>query len=58
MEYYIYLVKTGCQWRMLPKKFPKWESVYYYYRKWASLDIFEEHSRGWIMTGSSAETMN
>ena len=23
-----YLVKTGCQWRMLPKEFPKWESVY------------------------------
>ena len=36
-----YLVKTGCQWRMLPKEFPKWESVYYYYRKWASLDVFD-----------------
>lgn len=23
-----YVVKTGCQWRMLPKEFPKWESVY------------------------------
>ncbi len=28
-----YLVKTGCQWRMLPQKFPKRESVYSYYRK-------------------------
>ncbi len=36
-----YLVKTGCQWRMLPKEFPKWESIYYYYRKWASLDEFD-----------------
>lgn len=36
-----YLVKTGCQWRMLPKEFPKWESVYYYYRKWASLEEFD-----------------
>ena len=36
-----YLVKTGCQWRMLPKEFPKWELVYYYYRKWASLDVFD-----------------
>ena len=26
-----YLVKTGGQWRMLPKDLPKWESVYYYY---------------------------
>ena len=23
-----YSVKTGCRWRMLPKEFPKWESVY------------------------------
>ena len=23
-----YLVKTGCQWRMLPKEYPKWELVY------------------------------
>ncbi|WP_300905239.1 transposase, partial [uncultured Bacteroides sp.] len=27
-----YLVKTGCQWRMLPLDFPKWQLVYYYYR--------------------------
>lgn len=35
------MVKTGCQWRMLPKDFPNWELVYYYYRKWASLDEFD-----------------
>lgn len=35
-----YLVKTGCQWRMLPNDFPKWELVYYYYSKWANtLDL-------------------
>ena len=32
-----YLVKTGCQWRMLPSNFALWELVYYYYRKWCSL---------------------
>ncbi len=36
-----YLVKTGCQWRMLPSNFPKWQLVYYYYSKWASLDLFD-----------------
>ena len=36
-----YLVKTGCQWRMLPSNFPKWQLVYYYYSKWASLDVFD-----------------
>jgi len=29
-----YLLKTGCQWRMLPINFPPWESVYYYFSKW------------------------
>ena len=36
-----YLVKTGCQWRMLPIGFPKWQLVYYYYSKWASLEWFD-----------------
>ena len=26
--------RTGCQWRNLDEKYPKWESVYYYFRKW------------------------
>ena len=30
-----YLVRTGCQWRNLPKDFPKWQSVYYHFRKWS-----------------------
>lgn len=36
-----YLVKTGCQWRMLPKDFPKWQLVYYYYCKWTNLEHFD-----------------
>jgi len=31
-----YLVRTGGQWRYLPKDFPKWQSVYYHFRKWAT----------------------
>lgn len=29
-----YLVKTGCQWRMLPHDFPKWQTVYFYFSRW------------------------
>ena len=29
-----YLLKTGCQWRMLPKDFPNWKTVNEYYSKW------------------------
>jgi len=29
-----YLLKTGCQWRMLPKDFPKWQTVNDYFSQW------------------------
>jgi len=29
-----YLLKTGCQWRMLPKDFPNWKTVNDYFAKW------------------------
>jgi transposase len=31
----LYLIKSGCQWRMLPADFPEWGSVRYYYDVWA-----------------------
>jgi transposase len=37
----IYLVKTGCQWRMLPLNFAKWQLVYYYFKKWSDLEQFD-----------------
>ncbi|MFZ2486854.1 MAG: IS5 family transposase [Anaerolineae bacterium] len=30
----LYVVVGGIQWRMLPKEYPKWQSVYYYFRQW------------------------
>src|SRR5436853_152553 len=30
----LYLTVTGCQWRLLPREYPKWPSVYYYFRTW------------------------
>jgi len=36
-----YLVKTGCQWRMLPSDFAPWKLVYYYFSSWKKADIFE-----------------
>lgn len=26
----LYVVRTGCQWRMLPKEYPPWQTVYRY----------------------------
>ena len=37
-----YLLKTGCQWRMLPKDFPPYGTVYYYYNKWKCEGLWDE----------------
>jgi transposase len=36
-----YVVKTGCQWRMLPHDFPRWEAVYQQARRWQRAGVFE-----------------
>ena len=40
-----YLVKTGCQWRHLPKDFPPWQTVYGFFRKWRWFMAHEELRR-------------
>jgi putative transposase len=29
-----YVLKSGCLWRLLPRDFPPWESVYCWFRRW------------------------
>jgi putative transposase len=29
-----YIVVAGCAWRMLPHEYPKWKTVYHYFRLW------------------------
>ena len=41
VEGILYVVKTGCQWRMLPKDFPPWKTVYGYFRRLSKLGIWE-----------------
>lgn len=36
----LYVVKSGCQWRLLPHQYPCWQTVYYYFQMW--------QSKGWI----------
>ena len=41
-----YVTRTGIQWRMLPKEYPKWSSVYYYFRKWIKSGLWQQiHDR-------------
>lgn len=36
-----YILKTGCQWRMLPREYPPWQTVYYYFDKWKRDDTIQ-----------------
>lgn len=38
----IYVLRSGCSWRMLPKDFPPWAVVYRTFRRWQSRDLFEQ----------------
>ena len=29
-----YLLRSGCSWRMLPREYPPWQTIYYHFRKW------------------------
>lgn len=31
----LYVLKSGCQWRMLPSDFPKWSTVYFHFTIWS-----------------------
>ncbi len=37
----LYVTKGGIQWRLLPIDFPKWQLVYYYFRKWSQVSWTE-----------------
>lgn len=42
----LYLTVSGCQWRMLPKEYPAWQSVYAYFRRWCDDGTWQQiHDR-------------
>jgi putative transposase len=45
----MYLVKSGCQWRMLPGDFPNWKIVYYYFSTWKKKGLLEEIHESLVM---------
>ena len=36
-----YVLKSGCPWRLLPRGFPPWETVYWWFRRWRVDGTFE-----------------
>jgi transposase len=38
----LYVLRTGCSWRLLPKDFPPHNTVYRSFRRWQAAGLFEE----------------
>ena len=49
MDAIFYLIRSGCSWRMLPKDFPPWKSVYNQFTRWKQSKAFlniHDHVKG------------
>jgi putative transposase len=36
----LYLLKAGCQWRMVPREFGKWNTIYAYFKAWRQAGVW------------------
>jgi transposase len=56
----LYLVRTGCSWRQLPKDFPPWETVFWYFKRWrveGTLDGLHDALRDRLRDGEGRDPM-
>lgn len=37
-----YVLRTGCSWNMLPHDFPPSSTVYYYFRRWQRVGVWDQ----------------
>src|SRR5512144_3115726 len=41
VEAIFYVLRSGCQWRLMPKEFPPYQTVYEYFRNWRLSGVWE-----------------
>src|SRR5262249_32964456 len=41
----LYVLRSGCPWRLLPREFPKWKTVYGIFLRWRNDGIWQKNSR-------------
>ena len=51
----LYIVKTGCQWRQLPRNFPPWKAVHEQFRRWRRDGVWEQVSQALRRIGRVAQ---
>lgn len=47
----VYVLRSGCSWRLLPHDFPPWNTVYYYFWRWRREGIWDRivaRLRAWV----------
>lgn len=37
-----YVLRSGCQWRMMPNDFPPWQTVFRHYQEWSKSGLLDE----------------
>lgn len=55
----LYQLRTGCQWRMLPREYPPWASVYDHFRRWrrdSTLERIQDALREQVRQAEGRET--
>lgn len=50
----LYMVETGCQWRMLPKDFPPFTTVQHYFYEWRTNGIWDRIRHALVMQAREA----
>ena len=50
----LYMIETGCQWRMLPKDFPPFTTVQHYFYEWRADGIWDRIRHALVMQAREA----
>jgi transposase len=56
----LYVVRTGCAWRLLPREYPPWQTVFWYFRRWradGSLDRLHDALRDRLRDAAGRDPM-
>ena len=54
----LYVLRTGCAWRHLPRDFPPWQTVYRWFARYAREGLFERLNHALTMQDCTASGIN
>lgn len=37
----LYVIKSGCQWRLVPREFGAWQTLYRYFNTWSQTSVWQ-----------------